>query len=176
MTGAGARPAIPNKLYFRIGEVTEITGVQPYTLRHWEMEFPTLSPKKNDAGQRLYRREDIEMVGEIQRLLHIEGYTTAGARRLLTAAKRAGNRATQRETAPGTVAPAKPPPAAGSPPGGLSDGPSGSRPPTPPAVSGAPDPPSSGLSPEDLRRVREALDRMDENDRTLARILAPPPV
>ena len=76
---------IPNKLYFRIGEVSEITGVQPYTLRHWEMEFPTLSPKKNDSGQRLYRREDIEMVHNIQRLLHSEGYTTAGARRLLSA-------------------------------------------------------------------------------------------
>ena len=71
---------IPNKLYFRIGEVSEITGVQPYTLRHWEMEFPTLSPKKNDSGQRLYRKEDIEMVHTIQRLLHSEGYTTAGAR------------------------------------------------------------------------------------------------
>ncbi|MDE2710616.1 MAG: MerR family transcriptional regulator [Acidobacteriota bacterium] len=76
---------IPNKLYFRIGEVSEITGVQPYTLRHWEMEFPTLSPKKNDSGQRLYRKEDIEMVHTIQRLLHSEGYTTAGARRLLGA-------------------------------------------------------------------------------------------
>jgi len=81
---------IPNKLYFRIGEVSEITGVQPYTLRHWEMEFPTLSPKKNDSGQRLYRKEDIEMVHTIQRLLHSEGYTTAGARRLLSA--RSGKR------------------------------------------------------------------------------------
>lgn len=81
---------IPNKLYFRIGEVSEITGVQPYTLRHWEMEFPTLSPKKNDSGQRLYRKEDIEMVDTIQRLLHSEGYTTAGARRLLSA--RSGKR------------------------------------------------------------------------------------
>ena len=176
MTGAGARSAIPNKLYFRIGEVSEITGVQPYTLRHWEMEFPTLSPKKNDAGQRLYRREDIEMVGEIQRLLHLEGYTTAGARRLLTARKRAGKRATGPGTETAARSPAKPPPAAGSPSGGLSDGPPGSRPPTPPAASGAPGPTSSGLSPEDLRRVREALDRMDENDRTLARILASPPV
>ena len=79
---------IPNKLFFRIGEVSEITGVQPYTLRHWEMEFPTLSPKKNDAGQRLYRRADIEMVREIQRLLHHEGYTTAGAVRRLSANKR----------------------------------------------------------------------------------------
>ncbi len=84
MTVSGGLPKVPNKLYFRIGEVSEITGVQPYTLRHWEMEFPTLNPRKNDAGQRLYRRRDIEVVSEIQRLLHHEGYTTAGARRLLT--------------------------------------------------------------------------------------------
>lgn len=83
---------IPNKLFFRIGEVSELTGVQPYTLRHWEMEFPTLSPKKNDAGQRLYRRADIEMVREIQRLLHHEGYTTAGAVRRLSAKKRASGK------------------------------------------------------------------------------------
>ena len=85
MAGRDGGLQIPNKLYFRIGEVSEITGVQPYTLRHWEMEFPTLSPKKNDSGQRLYRKEDIEMVHTIQRLLHSEGYTTAGARRLLSA-------------------------------------------------------------------------------------------
>ena len=90
---------IPNKLYFRIGEVSEITGVQPYTLRHWEMEFPTLSPKKNDAGQRLYRKEDIEMVHTIQRLLHSEGYTTAGARRLLS-----------KKPGPRPVVPQPPPP------------------------------------------------------------------
>ena len=92
---------IPNKLYFRIGEVSEITGVQPYTLRHWEMEFPTLSPKKNDSGQRLYRKEDIEMVNTIQRLLHSEGYTTAGARRLLSA---------KRGTRPAVPKPPPPPP------------------------------------------------------------------
>ncbi len=85
MTARDGGLQIPNKLYFRIGEVSEITGVQPYTLRHWEMEFPTLSPKKNESGQRLYRKEDIEMVHTIQRLLHSEGYTTAGARRLLSA-------------------------------------------------------------------------------------------
>ncbi len=83
-TGSAApRRPIPGKLFFRIGEVAEITGVQMYTLRYWEREFPTLRPKKNDAGQRSYRAEDIEMVFEIQRLLLEEGYTTAGARRAL---------------------------------------------------------------------------------------------
>lgn len=104
MAGKDTAVQIPNKLYFRIGEVSEITGVQPYTLRHWEMEFPTLSPKKNDSGQRLYRKEDIEMVHRIQRLLHSEGYTTAGARRLLSS---------KRELRP--VVP-KPPPPPKSPP------------------------------------------------------------
>ena len=90
MAGKDSGLHIPNKLYFRIGEVSEITGVQPYTLRHWEMEFPTLSPKKNDSGQRLYAKEDIEMVHKIQRLLHSEGYTTAGARRLLSSKRAPG--------------------------------------------------------------------------------------
>ena len=102
MTARDGGLQIPNKLYFRIGEVSEITGVQPYTLRHWEMEFPTLSPKKNDSGQRLYRKEDIEMVHTIQRLLHSEGYTTAGARRLLSA--KSGKRA------PRPAVPKPPPP------------------------------------------------------------------
>lgn len=103
---ASSRPKIPGKLYFRIGEVTEITGVQPYTLRHWESEFPTLNPKKNDAGQRLYRRAEIEMVLEIQRLLHLEGYTTAGARRLLS--QRAKTKGRGGAASPKPAAPARP--------------------------------------------------------------------
>lgn len=106
MAGRDGGLQIPNKLYFRIGEVSEITGVQPYTLRHWEMEFPTLSPKKNDSGQRLYRKEDIEMVHTIQRLLHSEGYTTAGARRLLSA--KSGKR--RQPAAPKPPPPPKPDP------------------------------------------------------------------
>jgi len=81
------RPPLPNKLFFRIGEVAEHTGIQPYTLRYWEKEFPTLRPKKNEAGQRSYRAEDIEMVLEIERLLIKDGYTAAGARRRLGSKK-----------------------------------------------------------------------------------------
>lgn len=107
---ASTRPKIPGKLYFRIGEVTEITGVQPYTLRHWESEFPTLNPKKNDAGQRLYRRAEIEMVLEIQRLLHLEGYTTAGARRLLSQRAKTKGRGAAASPKPAAAArPASPP-------------------------------------------------------------------
>lgn len=76
-------PEIPDKLYFKIGEVSEITGIKPYVLRYWETEFP-LSPKKSRTGQRLYKREDIELVLEISRLLYQEGFTIAGARRYLS--------------------------------------------------------------------------------------------
>lgn len=73
---------IPDKLYFKIGEVSELTGIKAYVLRYWETEFP-LGPKKSRTGQRLYRREDIEKVRLISRLLYDEGFTIAGARRHL---------------------------------------------------------------------------------------------
>ena len=76
-------PEIPDKLYFKIGEVSELLGVEPYVLRYWETEFPGLSPKKSGTGHRLYRREDIETVFEIKRLLYEEGFTIAGARKHL---------------------------------------------------------------------------------------------
>ena len=71
---------IPNKLFFKIGEVCEITDTQPYVLRYWESEFPALAPAKNSSGQRIYRRRDIETVLRIKQLLYDEGYTIAGAR------------------------------------------------------------------------------------------------
>ena len=63
---------IPDKLYFRIGDVSRLAGVQPYVLRYWETEFPTISPKKSGTGHRLYRRKDVEMVLEIKRLLYLQ--------------------------------------------------------------------------------------------------------
>ena len=74
---------IPNKLFFKIGEVCELTETQPYVLRYWESEFPFLAPEKNRAGQRIYTDEDIQTVLAIKRLLYEDGYTTAGARRKL---------------------------------------------------------------------------------------------
>ncbi len=71
------------KLFYKIGEVCRLSGVQPHVLRYWESEFPTLAPDKNRSGQRIYRDKDVEMVQTIRRLLHEEGYTIAGARRLL---------------------------------------------------------------------------------------------
>ena len=74
---------IPEKLFFKIGEVCNLTDTQPYVLRFWESEFPQLAPKKNRSGQRIYSSEDIEMVQEIKRLLYDSGFTIAGARKQL---------------------------------------------------------------------------------------------
>jgi DNA-binding transcriptional MerR regulator len=74
---------IPNKLFFKIGEVCEITDTQPYVLRYWESEFPALAPAKNSSGQRIYRRRDIETVLRIKELLYDEGFTIAGAKKRL---------------------------------------------------------------------------------------------
>ena len=76
---------IPNKLFFKIGEVCEITDTQPYVLRYWESEFPALAPAKNSSGQRIYRRRDIETVVRIKQLLYDEGFTIAGAKKRLEA-------------------------------------------------------------------------------------------
>jgi DNA-binding transcriptional MerR regulator len=74
---------VPDRLYFRIGEVSAITGVPPYVLRYWESEFPSLQPRKSGGGQRLYRKRDVVMLLEVKRLLYQERYTVAGARRRL---------------------------------------------------------------------------------------------
>ncbi|HTO73358.1 MAG TPA: MerR family transcriptional regulator [Gemmatimonadales bacterium] len=74
---------VPDRLYFRIGEVSSITGIPPYVLRYWETEFPILQPRKSGGGQRLYRKRDVGMVLEIKKLLYQERYTVAGARRRL---------------------------------------------------------------------------------------------
>jgi DNA-binding transcriptional MerR regulator len=75
---------IPDKLYFKIGEVAEIVGVEAYVLRFWETEFPHLAPKKTDSGHRLYRRKDVETVVRIKELLYDKGFTIAGARKRLS--------------------------------------------------------------------------------------------
>ncbi len=74
---------IPEKLFFRIGEVCELIKVQPHVLRYWETEFPMLAPQKNRAGQRVYRRKDVEMVLRIRDLLYEEKFTIAGAKKKL---------------------------------------------------------------------------------------------
>ena len=76
-------PVIPNKLYFRIGEVAKLAGIKPYVLRFWESEFHGLGPKKSGTGHRLYRRKDVELVLEIKRLLYEKRFTIEGARKML---------------------------------------------------------------------------------------------
>jgi len=79
---------IPEKIYFKIGEVCDIVGVQAHVLRYWETEFPMLSPQKNRSGQRSYRRKDVEISLRIKELLYDEMFTIAGARKKLQAENR----------------------------------------------------------------------------------------
>ena len=74
---------IPNKLYFRIGEVSDLVGVKPYVLRYWESEFSDIKPSKSKSGQRLYKRRDVEMLLRIRELLYEERFTINGARKRL---------------------------------------------------------------------------------------------
>lgn len=76
-------PTIPDRLYFKIGDVARICGLETYVLRFWESQFPQLKPNKSGTGQRLYRRREVELVLEIKRLVHEEGYTLPGARHAL---------------------------------------------------------------------------------------------
>ena len=88
------RPAvsIPEKLFFKIGEVCELAGVQAHVLRYWESEFPMLAPQKNRAGQRVYRKRDVEIALRIKELLYDDQYTIAGAKKRLSNELRAGGK------------------------------------------------------------------------------------
>jgi len=116
MATAAAHPQpveIPDKLYFRIGEVSRLTGVKPSVLRFWETEFPQLSPKKSGTNQRLYRRKDIETVLAIKHLLWEKRYTIEGARAALAEMRqqrRQEREARQAAAAPPAAAKAAPPP------------------------------------------------------------------
>ena len=89
-----SRPAvaIPEKLFFKIGEVCELAGVQAHVLRYWESEFPMLAPQKNRAGQRVYRKRDVEMALRIKELLYEDQYTIAGAKKRLGNDLRSGGK------------------------------------------------------------------------------------
>lgn len=135
---------IPDKLFYKIGEVCDIVGVQAHVLRYWETEFPTLQPQKNPSGQRTYRRRDVDMAMRIKQLLYEEGFTIAGAKRKLTTESR-GNSTKLKIVPPGATA---------SDFASESTGDSGSPPPTEPPsppVGGAP---PSRLSRDTLKRLR----------------------
>jgi len=83
-TAATRATAVPDKPFYRIGEVSKLTATKQFVLRYWETEFPTLQPVKSPKGHRLYRREDIELVFQIKQLLYEQGFTIAGARRHLS--------------------------------------------------------------------------------------------
>ena len=78
-----AQPIIPEKLYYKIGEVSDITGVEPYVLRYWESEFKIISPLRTNSKQRLYRKRDLELILEVKKLLYREKFTIAGAKKRL---------------------------------------------------------------------------------------------
>jgi DNA-binding transcriptional MerR regulator len=94
-------PEIPDRLYFKIGDVARICGVETYVLRFWETQFPQLKPNKSGTGQRLYRRNDVELALKIKHLVHAEGYTLSGARQAL-------EQAHSRKTPPPELQPAPP--------------------------------------------------------------------
>jgi DNA-binding transcriptional MerR regulator len=87
-----AAVAIPEKLFFKIGEVCDLTGVQAHVLRYWESEFPMLAPQKNRAGQRTYRKRDVEMALRIKELLYDDQYTIAGAKKKLASELRGASK------------------------------------------------------------------------------------
>ncbi len=80
---SAAHPQIPDKLFFKIGEVAQLTGTKPHVLRYWESEFKMLRPAKGESGQRIYRRKDVELIFSIKQLLYEENFTIAGAKKQL---------------------------------------------------------------------------------------------
>ena len=91
---------IPDKLYFRIGDVSRLAGVKPYVLRYWETEFHAIAPKKSGTGHRLYRRKDVELILEIKHLLYEKRFTIEGARKAIdTRGKPAASRSPQAKAA-----------------------------------------------------------------------------
>lgn len=93
-------PEIPDKLYFKIGEVSKLAGVATHVLRYWESEFPSIRPQRANSQQRLYRRVDVETILVIKTLLHAQGYTIAGARKFLDS----GQKVTTQSVPPQNVA------------------------------------------------------------------------
>ena len=153
--------AIPEKLFFKIGEVCEIAGVQAHVLRYWETEFPMLQPQKNRAGQRTYRRRDVEMALRIKELLYDEQYTIAGAKKKLAGEQRGPSRDS------GQLAPSRPAGRSLQPPPSLAA-----------RFSQVASPETAPISPgtensrpalrEIAKQLREVLDLLEEGDADIA--------
>jgi len=163
MSMSPSAAAIPEKLFFKIGEVCDIAGVQAHVLRYWETEFPMLQPQKNRAGQRTYRRRDVEMALRIKELLYDEQYTIAGAKKKLAGELRGPSRDGAQSASP------KSPGRSLQPPPSLAARFSSS----PSSLTGAAPAPAATESPIDDRRsmliqiakqLREILDLLDEGE------------
>lgn len=100
---------IPDKLYFRVGEVSQMVGVPAYVLRYWETEFPEVAPKKSQRGHRRYRRKDVELFLLIKDLLYVKRFTIEGARKALKAKSRSGGRQLAAPPTQTALFPEKPP-------------------------------------------------------------------
>jgi DNA-binding transcriptional MerR regulator len=162
-----AAVSIPEKLFFKIGEVCDITGIQAHVLRYWESEFPMLAPQKNRAGQRTYRKRDVEMVLRIKELLYEDQYTIAGAKKRLTNELRGASKLKVVTPEMGAqAAAAQPAPQLVPAPPEMEESPrpfAETRPDASPAAPGEhayaaePEPPVSNESRAALRRLREQL-------------------
>jgi DNA-binding transcriptional MerR regulator len=158
---AAAAP-IPEKLFFKIGEVCDIAGVQAHVLRYWETEFPMLAPQKNRAGQRTYRRRDVEMALRIKELLYDEQYTIAGAKKKLAGELRGPSRDSGQSTA------AKTPPRSLQPPPSLAGRFSASSSTTSSAPSATKTDDQRAQLMNIAKQLREILDLLDEGETHLA--------
>jgi len=147
-----AAVAIPEKLFFKIGEVCDITGVQAHVLRYWESEFPMLAPQKNRAGQRTYRKRDVEMALRIKELLYEDQYTIAGARKKLSSELRGASKLK-----------VVPPPDAGTPLApqpAIQSAPLVNEPPRPRYESPAPSATSAAMNDDQRLAVRRIADQL----------------
>jgi DNA-binding transcriptional MerR regulator len=151
---------IPEKLFFKIGEVCELAGVQAHVLRYWETEFPTLAPQKNRAGQRTYRRRDVEMALRIKELLYDEQYTIAGAKKKLATEIRGGGSRESSQTTPARILSRSlsPPPSLAGRVGTTA---------VPPPTGAAPNDDQRAALLEIAKELREILDLLDEGESDL---------
>ena len=161
MSMSPSAAAIPEKLFFKIGEVCDIAGVQAHVLRYWETEFPMLAPQKNRAGQRTYRRRDVEMALRIKELLYDEQYTIAGAKKKLAGELRGPNRESGQSTTKTPTRSLQPPPSLAArfsaPPSSAAS-----------ATSSAPTDDQRATFRQIAKELREILDLLDKGEPDLA--------
>jgi len=166
-----AAAAIPQKLFFKIGEVCELAGVQAHVLRYWETEFPMLTPQKNRAGQRTYRRRDVEMALRIKELLYDEQYTIAGAKKKLAGEIRGvGREASDAPAAKAPVRSLKPPPSLAARFSSAAPAPAPTADPVTAPVSPAPELTADQRASlkQIAEQLQDILDLLDDGDKALA--------